>query len=127
MPTSSSTAHVVKFLLAHGADIDPRDNQGNTPLHQLCMGSAPPCPTMVGLLLDHGADIEARNNQGATALHLAVRWGYEHRIEIFIERGADVNCQDSAGRTPLHYVVTSTVFWAQELVDTLVDKGAREG
>lgn len=126
MPNSEPfMEHVVKILLTHGARVNARDNWGNTPLHHVCMGSAPPCSMTVGLLLKHGADKEARNNKGVTALHLAVRWGYEPGIEVFIKRGADVNCQDSAGRTPLHYVAQSTASWAQELIDMLLDKGAR--
>ena len=56
---------IVEFLLNHGADIQARDDSGNTPLH-LAVGFFHD-PEVVELLLEHGADMEARNDAGQTA------------------------------------------------------------
>ena len=119
------TIEHISLLLEHGARLDATDPQGNTPLHRTCLCANPPSRDKVELLLDHGADINARDNEGRTALHLAIRWVYEDGIKVFLEHGADVDAQDIRGQTPLHYIAESPEFWAQQLVDMLLDKGAR--
>ena len=60
----------VARLLALGADIDARDNNGGTPLHWAAVWNA--SPAVATLLLDHGASIEARDDAGWTPLHVVV-------------------------------------------------------
>ena len=46
------------LLLAAGANVNARNNLGNTPLHVVRN------PRLIDLLLDHGADPRARNEEG---------------------------------------------------------------
>lgn len=53
----------MKLLIENGAEINIKDNDGNTPLHYAAkrgfMG-------IIRLLVENGADINAKNNDGQT-------------------------------------------------------------
>jgi hypothetical protein len=115
-------ADVARLLLEHGADVNARDDLGDTPLHEAAHGHV----DVVRLLLEHGADVNARDKNGQTPLHEAASWGVvrllpDHGadvntrdkngrirgladvVRLLLERGADVNARDEDGRTPLHW------------------------
>jgi len=98
---------MVEVLINHGAYVDPRDNEDNTPLlHAARWGHA---KTMT-FLLDSGADIEARDNKGSTALLLASRHDSVEGVELLLERGANVRARDVKGRNALHRVIAGVDF-----------------
>lgn len=57
-----------ELLLSYGADIEARDDFGNTLLH---MASSAGLLDMVKVLLKHGANVYPQNNEGKTACMLA--------------------------------------------------------
>ncbi len=65
-----SDRDVVRFLKRHGADMDVRDAQGNTPL---LLAAAHGNHRLVHYLIEFGADINARNAAGESALDIARR------------------------------------------------------
>jgi len=94
----------VKKFLGAGADVNPRDKDGDdqTPLHWACRKGH---SAIVRLLLDHGADMNARNGLHNTPLDLACETdGHLDIARMLIEAGADVDAKNSAanGKTPLH-------------------------
>jgi ankyrin repeat protein len=67
----------VELLLAKGAQVDAKDNDGSTPLHAwvtLWGGYAGVGIEVAELLLSHGADINARNETGKTPLAYALSY-----------------------------------------------------
>lgn len=77
---------LVKWLVEQGADIEFRDNYGNTALHRQAAygGNAK-------LLVELGADISARNSSNETPLHEAA-WSFQAQTVCeLIDMGADVN------------------------------------
>lgn len=56
----SNAPDIVEYLLKQGANINSRDNWGNTPLIRANLNM-----DMIKLLLDHGADYTLANNSGA--------------------------------------------------------------
>ncbi len=85
----------VKQLLAHGANVDAKDWERETPL---CHAS----PEVMELLLSHGADINSKNKRGQTLLHQAMSSPKSRGAEFLLAHGAEINAKDNDGDTPLH-------------------------
>jgi ankyrin repeat protein len=92
-------ASKVQDLIKRGADVNSKNNYGQTPLHRALGNNA---IEIAKLLIDAGADVEAKNNYGLTPLHLASGNNHIEMTEFLLERGADVNAKDKYGRTPLY-------------------------
>ena len=61
----------VATLLELGADPNPQDEQGNTPMHRLAQRGTG--REFARLLLEHGADLSIRNVKGETPMDLAAK------------------------------------------------------
>jgi hypothetical protein len=70
---------LVKYLVAHGADVNQAGNEQNTPLLYAVRGHTPGqannySKEIIVHLLGHGADVSASNDKGETALSLATHY-----------------------------------------------------
>ena len=107
----------VQKLLSAGAQINYRDESGNTPL----ILSARANPEITELLLEQGATVDLRNESGQTALMKAVLSGSARTVKILIDAGADVNARDDDGDTPLILSALSNDRWTTSI---LINEGA---
>ena len=91
---------VASVLIAAGADVNAKSDNGSTPLHQAASRSA----SAASILIAAGADVNAKNNNGFTPLHWALSNDHESAsaVSILIAAGADVNAKSDNGSTPLH-------------------------
>ena len=80
----------VRLLAQAGADVSARDNDGNTPLHEIFLTD------VEEELLKLGADVNARNNNGETPIFTNVD---ELSIPLFIAHGADLTIRNNDGET----------------------------
>jgi hypothetical protein len=81
---------VLAVLVRHGAQLEARDQQGQTPLishavEQLDTG----CVPVMEALLDAGADVNARDHAGKSALDYARIRQEREKIALLVARGAD--------------------------------------
>jgi len=96
------TGTVVGLLVAAKADLNARDDNGETPV--VCAISQN-LPMTAQYLLENGADAKPADKKGCTALHLAVQRCWPRLTVTLVSKGAGVNDKDSDGWTPLHYAV----------------------
>lgn len=115
----------VSLLLDAGADVNSRNQEGETPLHQAAEDYD---KQVAQLLIDHGANVDASNNFGQTPLHAAAMHGAFEVLDILVYNGAKVNCRDIKGYTPLHYAVSNfPVQWRNnylKVTETLLRAGS---
>jgi ankyrin repeat protein len=97
-----NNADVITFLIESGANINDKDQIGQTPL---IVSTQHGCKKLVEILISAGADIHERNNFGQSAIITAAQ---ENQLEIakfLIESGANVNIPDAEGETPYTYAL----------------------
>jgi ankyrin repeat protein len=124
--SKNNKPEMVNLLIAHGAAIDGRDKDGNTPLH-FATWYAWHSQDVISVLLAHGADVGARNHTGATPLHHVARWfGSDHHelAKSLLAHGAVVNAMNNVGETPLHWAACVYQDSGLFMVKFLLENGA---
>ena len=107
-------------LLAKGADVKARDENGTT---TLMIASAKGYCEVVRQLLDKSADVRAQDKDGATALMHASAAGHSEVVGQLLDKGADVHAQDKDGATALMHARAAAGH--SEVVGQLLDKASR--
>lgn len=119
----------VDKLIADGANVNDRDQNGATPLFYAISGNN--LETVTDLLA-HDVNVNAAIKQGfisewdtfqtgATPLTLAAQRNATAIAELLLEKGADVKAADAYGLTALHYAAKRG---NMKLLARLLDKGA---
>ena len=92
----------IEILHENGAEIDARDQNGQTPFHQAVAAGQTDCAK---LFISFGAGLSAQDNRLRCCTHLAVEHGREETLIMLLsETGSDlVNIPDHKQRTSLHY------------------------
>jgi len=104
---------VLSLLLEHGADIDARDNSGNTALMGVCFKGY---KAIAKQLIDAGADVNAQNLNEATALTYACTFNRKEMAELLLQQDADPNLKDIRGNTPADHARMQGLKWADKLL-----------
>lgn len=108
----------VLVLIVFGAEVDARDEYGNTPL---MFAAAKGRAVVASYILTADADPDARRDDGKTALHLAAYHGHTETARHLLTAYADVNARSDRGETPLHLASRKG---NAETVSLLLDCGA---
>jgi ankyrin repeat protein len=141
---------MVKILIEHGADIDAKDGQGNTPLdvaikyihnkeiidlliakgaHKTEGQEPKKIPTIsqdeflqnLKKAVAEGQDINQGDAGGRTPLHEASILGYEDSVKFLLVKGANPRVADKMGFTALHFAVMHSHL---EVAKVLIEHGA---
>jgi hypothetical protein len=78
------------LLIATGADVNAKDENGLTPLH---WASRRGKKEVAELLIDNGVDVNAKDDGGWTPLLFAATDGHKETAELLIAKGAEVNAK----------------------------------
>jgi len=107
---------VVEVLLERGADVNGRNQHGDTPLIGASgLGS----PEVVKLLLDRGADPNGTESHGVSPLMMASMRGSCEVAKLLLDRGADPNATDPTGLTALRKAIMNKRTDVVELLQPL--------
>ena len=135
---STSRTDVMRLLLSAGANLNARDEKGNTALHQAVSLSR---PDWVKLLLSFGPNLEIQNNIGETSLlravdfyHLSYAEKVLETVQLLLDAGADTKSTDEKGQTAVLIAINAIAlktgfeekYWTVyvNLVHMLCKKGA---
>nr|WP_253309278.1 ankyrin repeat domain-containing protein [Rickettsia endosymbiont of Ceutorhynchus assimilis] len=134
----------VEDLIAQGANLEAKDNNDNTPLHNACNNGH---FNVAKYLIEKGASLKAKNKDNKTPLELADHKGYINIVEMIkqiqsgldeellsavkngdpnkvddlVSHGASLEVKDSNGNTLLHYASQNGHL---KVVEYLIEKGA---
>eukprot|EP00833_Pecoramyces_ruminatium_P010071 jgi/Orpsp1_1/1184103/evm.model.c7180000088024.1 len=112
----------IKYLIEHGADINMKNSDGDTPLIILCKIELENSFALVKYLVDHGANVNIANDDDRkTPLMYACKKNKNLISKYLIEKNADVNYKNKNGETPL---IIASKNENEELVEYLINHGA---
>jgi len=89
--------NMASLLLEHGADIETRNNRGNTALMQAAMFET---PEALQWLIAKGANVNARGHHGHSALIYAAYNGRVENVRALLRAGADPFAKASNAEEP---------------------------
>lgn len=111
----ANTNDVADFLLAEGAEVNAKDNQGASPLLNARRLD------MIALLVSKGAEVDIKGSAGYTRLHMACLKREKDIAAFLVSRGANVNTKNNWGWMPLHNAIGND---DREVVELLIANGA---
>ena len=117
---SKGDIEAIKQHLAAGADVNAKDELGETPLSGAAYWGQ---KEVAELLIGKGADVNAKDGDGDTPLHEAALSGRKEIAELLIAKGADVNMKNDGDWTPLDWAIDDY----PELADLLRKHGGKTG
>ena len=101
---------VVEAAISLGADVNRKNNAGQTPLMLSCTGDFRTMEEVQTALLEAGADVTLRDVEGNTVLHYAAHYASRTdaaaMTELMLDFGEpDANAVNLAGKTAMDYAV----------------------
>ena len=111
---------IVNALLAAGACIDKKNNNGET---ALMLAAKHGCVAVVDALLKVPMiNVDEKDSNGETALMRAAEGSHWHVVNILIDAGADINAKNNNGYTVLILAIEER--WRDGAVKALITRGA---
>lgn len=102
--TSQYKLPIAQQLIYAGANVNEKDNNGNTPLHDVADSTHLLGNTNLDILCEAGANVKAQNHDGETPLHIAAKKRQDNKLYKLLDKNADPDITDYGHRTPLHYL-----------------------
>ncbi|RDW66050.1 hypothetical protein BP6252_09685 [Coleophoma cylindrospora] len=109
---------VVKLLLEKGAEVDSKDNSGQTPMSWAAIKGY---EAVVKLLLEKGAEVDSKDNNSQTSMSWAAINGNQAVVKLLLEKGAEVDSKDKNSQTPMSWAAMGG---HEAVVKLLLEKGA---
>jgi ankyrin repeat protein len=117
--TRQNNLEKVRLLLEHGADINSKDEYGQTALMNAAHGGQ---LELVRLLIEKGADLNTRAKYNLTALMLSLIARHPDVARVLIEAGADVNLRSNRNFYSALHLAENAGY--HEIIVLLKQKGA---
>jgi ankyrin repeat protein len=120
---SSNILSGVQFLIEAGANINAKNDRGQTPLFLAKMRfedyfdnseSHKDAWPIAKLLLSRGANIDTCDSEGLTPLLSATKNGDWEMVQLLLGENADASITDQSGQSAIHFVFESCRFFSTE-------------
>jgi len=111
---------LVKVILASGADVNTRNEDGNTPL--MLAADTEDSIELIDLLIKAGADVNAVDNDGWTPLLTAVVNDNLKATKVLLDHGANINAINSDLENAL--IIAVKLGDSDSLIELLIKHGA---
>lgn len=95
----AKSKEAVELLLDSGADVEAKNNDGETALHIMARRRRLGC---IIVLLSREANVNAQSSDGSTPLHQAATVGDPDIVRALIVFGADINITNKRHESPRH-------------------------
>jgi len=109
---------VIKKLINEGADVNARNEEGSTPLIEICVVDSN--LDLAQCLIEHGADLNTINTLNLSALHEACRGNAVRMVKLLLNSGANPHLHDKDFNSLL---ITAMEFSSAEIVKLLLKAG----
>lgn len=119
LAASKGLTECLTLLLANGADINSKNEDGSTALHLATISCQPQC---VKVLLQHGANEDAVDAENRSPLHWAASSGCASSVLLLCDHEAFLDVLDNDGRTPL---MIASLGGHAAICSQLLQRGAR--
>ena len=116
---------VVQLLIDQGAKLEEKDEDGQTPLHLVCWGTAGNVE-IVKLLISQNVNLEEIDVMNHTPVFWACLWGHVSVVKLLLHHKVNINLKDTNGKTPLH-LSTQHVEVVQLLLEQKVELNWKNG
>src|SRR5665213_4374296 len=113
---------LAKALIDAGADIDARDQNDATPLHDAVRNG---WADTVKLLVENEAQVNAKDKDGETPLHLAARGNYTQIAKLLIYKGADIVATNIVQQTPKQVAKLNGSAAIEDILVELLENAAK--
>lgn len=118
--------NIAKKLIERGADPFKRDNEGNTPFHNMCAhGRLSQVEFVINNQGFYSEKVRDRlhklNHKGRTPFFAACEAGEREVVKLLIQKGCSSHQADHEGIVPLHAAVVN---YDEKMVQLLLDDGA---
>ncbi len=115
--TREMKQYAIELYIAHGADTNKTDKEGN---NSLLTAIGLEDPDILEILLTAGAKVNFQNNQGVTPLMLSVSANHLANTIVLLRHGADPKLRNLRGVSALHLAAQN----CNELILKLLKKAA---
>ena len=110
---------LAKRLLVDGADVNIKNNNGETALFYATISDSEECNEVLHMLLRKGALVNVQSDDGMTALFLAVRDRNERAFRVLLSEQADIYRVNGDNKTVLQYIQQWINYFDEQGVDPI--------
>eukprot|EP00039_Didymoeca_costata_P026201 m.15254 g.15254 ORF g.15254 m.15254 type:complete len:666 (+) comp5331_c0_seq2:450-2447(+) len=114
----AGAVEAMECLIAYGANVNAKDNRGNTALIYGAWLQDDRAEQVVDTLLKNGADTTLTNLDGDSAIHYACNSGKTYVLMMLLDANASPHQPNKAGETPLDIAARYNML---EIVSFLID------